>query len=195
MKNTKTLVTCACLTAIIFIMGFTPLGYLKVGIAEITFITIPVIIGAIILGKGYGAFLGGIFGLTSYIQCFGMSAFGAALLSVNWFYMLILCFVPRILMGFFCGLIFEKTNGGGRFFLASISGALLNTILFTGTMILLFGKSDYIMGLISTLGGNSLIKFVTAFVGLNGLIEAVICAFVGTAVSVAVFSFVRRRKA
>ncbi|MFR7473363.1 MAG: hypothetical protein ACLUVV_01100 [Christensenellales bacterium] len=29
--------------------------------------------------------MGGVFGLTSFIQCFGMSALGAMLLQVNWF--------------------------------------------------------------------------------------------------------------
>ena len=194
MKNTKVLVTYASLTAIIFIMGFTPLGYLKVGFVEITFLTIPVIVGAILLGKSAGAFLGGIFGLTSYIQCFGMSAFGAALLSVNWFYMLILCLVPRILMGFLCGLVFSKVKGSCRFLAASISAPLLNTVLFTSFMILLFRNSDYISNLVSTIGGNSLIKFAVAFVGINGLIEAVICAFVGSVVSAAVFKFKNSKK-
>ena len=40
----------AVLTALIFVMAFTPLGYLKVGVVSITFLTIPVVIGAIIGG-------------------------------------------------------------------------------------------------------------------------------------------------
>lgn len=77
-EKTRKLVQMAILIAVMLILAFTPLGYLKVGAIEITFMTIPVVVGAIILGPAAGAVLGGVFGLTSFIQCFGMSAFGAA---------------------------------------------------------------------------------------------------------------------
>ena len=44
----------AILMAIILLMQYTPLGYLHAGPVEITFITIPVVIGAIVLGPWYG---------------------------------------------------------------------------------------------------------------------------------------------
>lgn len=194
MKNTRTLVIYALLTAIIALMALTPLGYLKVGVLEITFITIPVIVGAILLGKNAGAFLGGVFGITSFIQCFGMSAFGAALLAINPIMTFILCFVPRLLMGYLCGLIFEslyKKRSGKilPYAAASLSGALLNTILFTTALILMFGNTEYIMGLRS---GMNIAAFVVAFVGINGLTEALVCSVVGTAVSKAVYKFVNK---
>ena len=82
-EKTRKLVQMAILIAVMLILAFTPLGYLKVGAIEITFMTIPVVVGAIILGPAAGAVLGGVFGLTSFIQCFGMSAFGAALLNIS----------------------------------------------------------------------------------------------------------------
>lgn len=105
--KTGRMVQLAILTAIILLMAFTPIGYLHFGIIEITLIMIPVIIGAIVLGPGAGAFLGGMFGLTSFIQCFGMSAFGAALLSIQPVLTFLVCMIPRILMGWLCGLIFK----------------------------------------------------------------------------------------
>ena len=42
-----------------------------------------VVIGAIILGPTAGAILGGVFGITSFIQCFGISAFGTLLFGIN----------------------------------------------------------------------------------------------------------------
>lgn len=51
----------AVLTAIILIMAFTPLGYLRTGGLEVSLITIPVVIGAMITGPAAGAVLGGIF--------------------------------------------------------------------------------------------------------------------------------------
>ena len=56
----------AILMAIILVMSFTPLGYLRVGPVAITFLTIPVVIGAVLLGPWYGAFLGAVFGATSF---------------------------------------------------------------------------------------------------------------------------------
>lgn len=195
MKNTKTLVTYALLTAIIVLMALTPVGYLKIGILEITFITIPVIIGAILLGKGAGAFFGGVFGITSFIQCFGMSAFGAALLAINPFFTFVLCVVPRILAGFLCGLIFELLNkirkdGVVPMAISSLSCAVFNTVLFTTSVILMFGRTEYIQ---TMRGGKGVLDFMAAFVGINGLVEALVCFTVGTAVCKAVYRFVKTK--
>lgn len=77
MKNThsqKTLfmVELALMVAIIFIMAFTPLGYFQTMGLSITFLTVPVAVGAIILGPKGGAICGLAFGITSFMQCFGM---------------------------------------------------------------------------------------------------------------------------
>ena len=67
--KTKDMVTTAMFVAIILAMSFVPyLGYIPLGFMNATIIHIPVIIGAILLGPARGAFLGGIFGLTSMIN-------------------------------------------------------------------------------------------------------------------------------
>ena len=138
-NKTRKLTQMALLTAIILLMAFTPLGYLRTGVVEITFIMIPVVVGAILMGPGAGAILGGVFGLTSFIQCFGMSALGAMLLQVNWFFTFVVCFVPRVLMGWLAGLIFKALYKVDKtrlvsFAVASLSGAVLNTIFFVGSL-------------------------------------------------------------
>ena len=45
--------------------------------------TVPVAVGAIILGPKGGAICGLAFGITSFMQCFGMGAFGTMLFSIN----------------------------------------------------------------------------------------------------------------
>lgn len=45
--KTVRLVELALLTAIIAVMTFTPIGYLKLGPLELTLINVPVIIGAV----------------------------------------------------------------------------------------------------------------------------------------------------
>ena len=49
LKPTFRLAFLGLLTAIMFIMAFTPLGYLKTPVLSITFMTIPVIIAAVLL--------------------------------------------------------------------------------------------------------------------------------------------------
>lgn len=58
MQKTVRLVELALLTAIIAVMTFTPIGYLKLGPLELTLIMVPVIIGAVTLGPAAGAFWG-----------------------------------------------------------------------------------------------------------------------------------------
>ena len=62
MNNTKKIVTYALVIAIILLMSFTPLGYLKMPGIEISLLAIPVAVGAILLGPEAGAVFGGVFG-------------------------------------------------------------------------------------------------------------------------------------
>ena len=196
MKSSKisTLVRLALLSAIIVIMSLTPLGFLNIGIFAITFITIPVIIGAITMGPVSGAFLGAVFGLMSFINAFKGSAMGAAMLAVNPFLTFIVCFVPRVLMGWLCGLLYRALNRSGKDPLwavgvASLSGAIFNTILFMSAFILCFGSSDYVQNL---QGGANVFVFVVSMVGINGLVEAISCAVIGTAISAPLLKFLKR---
>ena len=84
--------------------------YLKLGPLELTLIMVPVIIGAVTLGPAAGAFLGLVFGASSFIQCFSLSAFGAILISISVFKTLVVCVVPRVLAGWLTGLIFNAVT-------------------------------------------------------------------------------------
>ena len=112
MKNEKNyeLVLTALFTAIIIIMAFTPLGYIPLVVINATIIHIPVILGALFLGPKKGAFLGFVFGLTSFINNTFKAATASAfvfspVLAYNVagvpgiFKSLYICFVPRILVG------------------------------------------------------------------------------------------------
>ncbi len=112
MKNEKTyeLVLTALFTAIIVIMAFTPLGYIPLVVINATVIHIPVILGALFLGPKKGAFLGFVFGLTSFInntfKAATASAFvfspvlAADIIGISGvFKSMYICFVPRILVG------------------------------------------------------------------------------------------------
>ncbi len=195
--RTTRMVQLALFIAIIILMAFTPIGYIKTPALEITLIVIPVTVGAIILGPTSGAILGGIFGITSFIQCFGMSPFGAVLLGINPLATFILCMVPRILMGWLSGVLFvalkkiDKTKVFS-YAAASLAGPLLNTILFMTALVVFFYNTDYIQGFVSAMGTSNVFAFVIAFVGVNGLIEAGVNFVAGGAISKALDTFVKR---
>ena len=188
--STKFLVEMALLVAIILIMAFTPLGYIKTVGIEITLIVVPVAVGAVTLGPTAGAILGGVFGFASFLRCFGLNAFGATLLGINPF-LAFLVYVPtRILVGWLTGLIYQGLRKTKIPYTASITVAnlccpLLNTTLFMGMLVIGFYQTEYIQSFVQTLGVSNPFWFVLAFVGINGLVEAVVCFVVGTAISVA----------
>ena len=195
-KGTRGMVELALMSAIIIVMAMTPLGYLRTPVLSITLLTIPVAVGAIILGPKGGAFLGAVFGATSFAQALSGAGMTAILLQTNPLGVLFLCFVPRIIEGFLCGLIaklLRKTRlKKTAFYIAGISCPVLNTILFMGTVVILFYQTDYIQTLVSTLGAKNPIGFVITLVGIQGVIEAIICGLVSGTVSMTLAKVLKR---
>lgn len=60
--------------------------------------------------------------------------------------------------------------------------ALLNTIFFMSALVLLFGNTDYIKGLINAKGNGNVLLFVVVSVGINALFEMVVSTILTTAV-------------
>jgi Predicted membrane protein len=191
--NTRFLVELAVLIAIELLLEVTGLGYIKTPFLEMTIMQVPVIVGAIVLGPLAGTILGAVFGLTSFFECFGKSVFGATLLGISPFSTFIVCVIPRLLMGLLCALVFKWLKGmkktSLRCGISGLCGALFNTVLFMGFLVALFAKTDFIGGFIQQFGNGNIFKFVVAFVGVQGLIEAIICCVVGASVSYALLKF------
>lgn len=191
--NIKSLALLGLMAAILVLMAYTPLGYLNIGPLAVTFNTIPVAIAAIALGPVGGAVAGGIFGLTSFLQCFGGSALGTALFGINPMLTAIQCFVPRILDGFLIGIISVVMRNHCRSSLANCAvtgffSAFFNTLFYMSSLILLFGKTDLIMSYRESLApGKNVFLFVCAFVGINAVAEiaasTVITGAVGAALT------------
>lgn len=185
-RKTLFLAQNAILTALIVLMAFTPIGYLPLGPVKMTFIMVPVAVGAITLGEKSGAFLGLVFGITSFIQCFGLDLFGTTLFGINPLYTFIMCIVPRVLMGYLCGVIYKLVARKKKKFalvFASFLAPVLNTTFFMSLLLLFFGESDYIIGIRN---GAELLPFLVAFVGLNGVMEIVTTTIIAPPVASAV---------
>lgn len=192
------------LTAITLLMGFTPIGYVPIGVLKVTFMTIPVIVAAALLKPQYAAVIGGVFGITSFIQAAtGMSALTGALFQLNPVLTFLLCVVPRVLEGLLGGLIFQglqkidKTNFV-CYVVTSLSVPVLNTIFF---MSALYAEIRIILAMNSTAGSGlseslaatfngvsnasagGIIAFFAALVGVQALVEAGVCFVIGTAIT------------
>jgi len=185
--RTSFMVQLALMIAIIFVMAFSPLGYLRTPGLTITFLTVPVAVGAILLGPAAGAVCGLAFGATSLIMAFtGGSAFSMMLLSIHPFGLAFTCLVPRILEGWLCGLIFQAARRrfkNGSYLLASMACPLLNTLFFMGSLVFFFYNTEYIQQIASSLGAANPLVFVVLFVGLQGLVEAIVCTLIGGAIT------------
>lgn len=184
----------AILTALIVLMAFTPIGYLQLGIVKMTFIMVPVAVGAITLGEKSGAFLGLVFGITSFMQCFGLDLFGTTLFGINPVYTFIMCIVPRVLMGYLCGVVYKLIARKKKKFalvFASFLAPVLNTTFFMSLLLLFFGESDYIMGIRN---GAELLPFLVAFVGLNGVMEIVTTTVIAPPVASVVKKAIKKFK-
>ena len=199
--NVRYLAQLALLAAIEVVMKLMGLGSVPVGPLYMSFLTVPIAVGAMTMGPTAGAILGGVFGITSFIQCFGFSAFGAFVLGINPWLTFITCLVPRILCGWLSGLIFQALKKIDKtkivsYVVASLSTALLNTIFFVGCVVLFFWNNDsFLTGMAeSGMPLDSLWAFLVAFVGLNGLVEAIVNFIVGAGIAKVVDRYVHKVK-
>jgi uncharacterized membrane protein len=189
--NTSQLVILGLMTAILLLMAYTPLGYLNIGPLAITFNVIPVAIAAITLGPVGGAITGAVFGMTSFLQCIGVggtSAMGAVLFGINPLLAFIQRFVPRLLDGLLLGYIFrgvrKVSNTSAACLVTGFCSAFLNTAFFMTALVLLFGNTEYIQGL---MGGKNVIAFICGFVGINAVCEMISSTIITGAVGMALY--------
>lgn len=191
--TTRTLTQLALLLALVLIMSYTPLGYLPVGPLSLSLLSIPVAIGAMLMGPLAGAVLGGAFGLTSFFSAMrGGSLLGTAMFTASPAGTFVTCFVARLLMGALCGVVFKLArrlwpdNDKLCCAIGGLAAPLLNTVFFMGFLVALFYNIDYVQQLAAAMGAANPLMFVVGMVGIQGLIEAVLGCVVSAAVTVPV---------
>lgn len=172
------MVLTALFMAIIVIMAFTPLGYIPLVVINATIIHIPVILGSLFCGPKKGAFLGFVFGFTSFIKNTFMPATLSAFVfspvlamdvagTAGVFKSIFICFVPRILVGvvpYFVYILVRKALESEK---RIVWGTVLN-----GIICLFFYAGIY------------------AFLGKIASMGAGVRIVIAIAVSVAVFVFI-----
>ncbi len=202
MKNKKVydLALGAMFTALVLVMAFTPLGYLRIGSLAISFITIPVAMGAILLGPWWGAYFGLLFGLTSFAQCFMGDVGGAMLFSISPALTVLTTIAPRVLVGLGSGFIYKILRKGKPeaklpTVAASLSAPLLNTVLFMTTLLLCFNNTAYVDSLKELYpAANNLIMLAVLMAGVNAVVELIVCGIISFAASSFIQTMLHRKK-
>lgn len=201
--NISELVKTALFVAIIILLSVTPLGYISLGVINATIIQIPVIIGAILFGWKKGAFLGGVFGITSMIKntvqpnatSFVFSPFVPVFGSDEGsFFAVIVCIVSRVMIGVVSGLLFaalaktklSKAISAG---ICGFCGAMTNTVLVMGGIYVFFGQS---YSAAKEQAYDTLITTVMATITGVGVTEAVVSAVICAAVAIPLLKAFRK---
>lgn len=183
------------LLALEIVFCFTPLGSIPIGPIVATVAAIPVVITGIVLGPKAGTAMGAFMGLFSFlVMTFtpqGITAFvftpfySAGEVSGN-AWSLVICFVPRILIGTVSGLVFQALEGrfAGKtkataYLIAALAGSLTNTVGVLGGIYLFFGR-PYAEAL--GMAYEALLGAIGAVVLTNGIPEAALAALVAVAV-------------
>jgi uncharacterized membrane protein len=185
-RKTLFLAQFSLLLALEAILCFTPLGSLPaLGPIVATVAHIPVIITAILLGTWAGTAMGAFTGLFSFIVWTFMTPPLSAPIAFVFtpiyapgnFWSLVICFVPRILVGTVTGLSYRlfthcfskyRHHRALTYGLAGVLGSLTNTLLVVGGIALFFG--DVYAGVV----GQALILVAGSTILFSGIPEALL---------------------
>lgn len=190
-NRTKTLVQFSFFVAIIFLLAFSQIGFIQLGFIKATIIHIPVIIGSLVFGPKLGAGLGFFFGLTSLISntftpvvsSFAFSPFipvpgtgEGSLLA------LIICFVPRILVGVVPYYVFKflkkyikRESNAIPYVVSGVVGSMTNTLLVMHLIYFMF-KEAY--ATVQDVAPKFVYKIIAGIIAMNGIPEALVAGVI-----------------
>lgn len=187
--NVRYMTELALLVAIVLVMKVTGLTSIPVGPLVMSFATVPIAVCAMLMGPLAGGILGMIYGFTSFYDAItGKSVMTGIFFQLSPFHTFILCVGMRVLVGVCAGWLFRLFHKVDRsktvsYFLGGLCTPLLNTLFFMGYIVLVFYGSDYVQERVATLGASGPLMFVILSVGVQGLIEAIVGAVVGGALT------------
>ena len=185
--NLRYLMELALLIAIILVMNITGLAMIPLPGQYASIMTVPVAIGAMMLGPLAGTVLGFTMGCISFYTAIktGFSVLTLAGYAGGTMVLLsfINCIVTRTLMGLCVGWIFKAINKIDKtktisYYIGGIAAPLLNTLFYMTVLVIIFLNAptiEAVLGaeLLAKLQDNVLL-FVAAYVGVQALIEAAV---------------------
>lgn len=202
----QNLVLMSLFAGIIFMLAFSGIGYIQLGFIKATIIHVPVIVGSILLGSKKGAFLGFLFGITSFIS----NTFTPGIMSFAFsplifvpgtnrgsIMALAICFIPRILVGIVPYYVFRLLRSLSKdrmnllsFGIAGIAGAVTNTLFVMSGIYLLF-KDSY--AAVLKIPADTVYKAVLTVIFTNGVPEALVAGILASALCQTLVSNVQVR--
>ena len=195
-KKTRTLAIAGILTAITFLLGLTPIGYIPLPTMKITILCIPVLIGVLLEGLGVGLWLGFVFGLTSLLQIFMGDPMGIFLMNISVPRTLLVVFIPRLLVPVLAYLVYKGIKAIGNkitdkvgYGLSAFVGSITNTVFFLGMLYILFIPE---MGQLAEAFGTTkegMMAVIGSIVVTNGIPEAIAAVIIVAAVCIAVSAY------
>ena len=180
--STKQMVTTSVLSAIIVILGYTPLGLIPLPTMTATILHIPVAIGAILYGPTIGLTLGIVMGLTTLSKAILAPAGPLDPLFIN----PLVSVLPRALMGLLTAYAFITLNKIIKKSAISVGvtaaiASIANTVLTLGALIIVYSKQlGQILEGLQVPG--TVIAFALGIAGTSGVAEAIITVVITTPV-------------
>lgn len=193
-SNLTYLIELALLVGILLMMNLTGLAMIPLPGQYASIMTVPVAVGAMILGPLAGGVLGGVMGCISFYTAIKTGFSTLFLAGYTGGIVVALSFVntiiPRILMGVCVGWIFRAIHRLDRtktisYYIGGVAAPLLNTLLYMSVLVLIFLNAPTLQELLSeelmAAFKDNVLLFVALYVGPQALIEAVLgCAISGS---------------
>ena len=176
-NKTKTLVGIGLLTAVVVVLQALAIG-IRFGLFNITLVLVPIIVGVALYGYVAGIWLGAVFGLVVLFTDAGV------FMAINIPGTIITCILKGALAGFLAGIAYkslEKKNALAAVIVAGIVAPVVNTGVF------LLGCRLFFYNTIKEWAAgagfaNAGVYMLTAFVGLNFLVELAINLILSTVI-------------
>ncbi|KRL01130.1 ECF transporter S component [Liquorilactobacillus capillatus] len=177
-KRIRRITVSGIVMAIIIAQSLFPmLGYVPIGVINLTTIHITVIIVAILFGLFEGTVAGTTWGVFSFINAWTRPT---SVVQTLVFTNPLVSIVPRIIVGIVAALIFMKLsrlNLVTRSAITALICSLLNTILVLGTIYLAY-RTPEVAQAYGLKDPSLLGKLLLGVVGTNGIPEAILAAVV-----------------
>ncbi|MBO5378330.1 MAG: ECF transporter S component [Ruminiclostridium sp.] len=175
--NTKALVGLGLLTAIVVVLQAMAIS-IRFGVFAITLTLVPIIVGAALYGWKAGAWLGFVFGVVVLMTDAG------AFLAVNVPGTIVTCILKGTLAGLCAGVVYRLISKKNRI-AAVVTAGVVSPVVNTG--IFLLGCVLFFMDTIKEWAAgagfeNAGAYMVTAFVGLNFVIELAVNLVLSSAI-------------
>lgn len=203
-RDTKRLALLGMLIAVLLVMGMTGIGFIPLPVIKATTMHIPVILGAILLGPGAGAILGGAFGLCSIwantitpgLLSFAFSPFMSTTGFPGMVKSVWIALGCRILFGWLAGWIWKllqklKMHDMAALPVTAVVSTVCHTLLVMGSIYILLAQQ---YAAAKNVAVSAVFGLVMGTVTASGIPEAIVAAVLVTAIGKALLRFTAASK-